>query len=214
MKLKKQSLAFFIAVVLAASALLGGCATTGMDRSVETSKSIKNVDTEIREMMVQIDATAASLDTLVVAGKANPKKSFDTYSKNVSKFEKEGKQVIKRLDEMKLDSREYFEEWAKQGDNFKNTEIRELSEERRSKLAGIYAQVPASSAKVKGSYHAYLNDLKEIEKYLSNDLTPSGIEGITPVAQKSVQNLDDLKSSLKPVINALDDIKTELYHKK
>lgn len=214
MKLRKNSLALFTTVLLATAALLSGCATTGMDRSMDTSKSIKHVDTEIREMMVQIDVTAASLDSLVTAGKADPKKSFESYSKNVVKFEKEGKQVIKRLDEMKKDSRVYFEEWEKEGDSFKNTEIRQLSEERRSKLAGIYSQVPASAAGVKGSYNAYLTDLKEIQKYLSNDLTPSGIEGITPVAQKSVQNLDQLKASLKPVISALDEIKFELYHKK
>jgi archaellum component FlaC len=174
---------------------------------------MKHVDTEIREMMVQIDVTSASLDTLVTAGKADPKKSFDTYSKNVSKFEKEGKQVIKRLDEMKANSKEYFGEWEKQGDTFRNEEIRGLSESRRSELAAIYARVPAAGAGDKGSYNAYLNDLKEIEKYLSNDLTPVGIEGITPVAQKSIQNLEQLKSSLRPVITALDEISAELYHK-
>lgn len=214
MKLRKHSLAIFTTVLLGTAAFLSGCATTGMDRSVKTSKSIKHVDTEIRQMMVQIDATAVSLDKLVTAGKADPKKSFDSYSKNVAKLEKEGTRVVKRLDEMKLDSREYFEEWEKEGDSFKNKEIRELSEERRSKLAGVYAQVPAASAGVKGSYNAYLSDLKEIQKYLSNDLTPSGIEGVTPVAQKSVQDLEQLKASLRPIIAALDEINAELYHKK
>ena len=214
MKLRNHSLAFFTTVLLATAAFLSGCATTGMDRSVKTSNSIQHVDTEIKEMIVQIDATAASLDSLVLGGKADPKKAFNSYSKNVSKFEKEGKQVVKRLDEMKLNSRAYFEEWAKEGETFSNAEIRELSEERRSKLAAVYAQVPEAGAGVKGSYNAYLTELKEIQKYLSNDLTPKGIEGITPVAQKSVQNLEQLKASLKPVIAALDEIKAELYQKK
>jgi len=214
MNLRNRSVPVFTTVLLVTAAFLSGCATTGMDRSMKTSHSIQQVDTEIREMNVQIDATAASLDSLVMGGKADPKKSFDSYSKNVSRLESEGKRVLKRLDEMKLNSREYFEEWEKQGDTFTNPEIRELSEERRSKLAAIYAQVPAAGAGVKGSYNAYLTDLKEIQKYLSNDLTPSGIEGITPVAQKSVQNLDHLKASLKPVVAALDEIKVELYQKK
>lgn len=213
MKLRKHSALFVSMILLATTAFLGGCASTGMKRSEKTSNSIKHVDTEIREFMVQIDATSASLDSLVTAGKADPKKSFETYTKNVAKFEKEGNQVTRRLDEMKLSSREYFEEWAKEGDKFTNPEIRELSEERRSKLAGIYAQVPAANAGVKGSYNAALTDLKEIQKYLSNDLTPTGIERIAPVAQKSVQDLDQLKESLKPVISALDEIKAELYHK-
>jgi hypothetical protein len=190
---------------------MGGCATTGIDRSVDTSSSIQEVDREIRKMSVQIDVTAASLYTLVNTGKPDLKKSFDSYTNNVDKLETEGNKVLKRIDEMKKRSKEYFGEWEKQGDTFTNTDIRELSEQRRSKLAELYARVPAAGYGIKGTYHAYLTDLKEIQKYLSNDLTPKGVEGIGPVANRSVQDLDSLKISLKPVIAALDDIKAELY---
>lgn len=211
MKIRSCSLAFFTTVLLGTAAFLGGCATTGMDRSVETSSSIKDVDNELRKMMVQIDATATSLDVLITPGQPDLKKSFDAYSDNVSKLDNEGKRVLKRLDEMKSNSKEYFGEWEKQGNTYTNPEIRELSEERRSKLAGIYAQVPAAGVGIRGAYQAYLTDQKEIQMYLSNDLTPKGIESITPVAQKSVQDLQVLNESLKPVLAALDEIKAELY---
>lgn len=161
--------------------------------------------------MVQIDATAASLDALMLAVQPDLKKPFNTYSENVAMLDKEGKKVLKRMEEMKLNSKNYFEEWEKQGDAFTNPQIRELSEERRTKLAEIYAQVPAAGSGIKGAFNEYLTDQKEIQKYLSNDLTPQGITGITPVAKKSVQNLEILKQSLKPVLSALDDIKAELY---
>lgn len=214
MKLKNHSLAVFTMLLLGAAAFLSGCATTGMDRSVKTSNSIQEVDNEIRKMIVQIDVTGTSLDSLVMAGEPDLKKSFDTYSDNLVKLDKEGEKVLKRVAEMKSQSTEYFAEWEKQGDAFTNTQIRELSEERRSKLAGIYAQVPAAGAGIKGSYHAYLTDLKEIQQYLSNDLTPKGIEAIAPVAKKSIQDREVLKESLKPVISALDEIKAELYSEK
>ncbi|MBW4055288.1 MAG: DUF2959 family protein [Proteobacteria bacterium] len=212
MELKKHSLAFCTMLILGTAAFLGGCATTGMDRSVKTSNSIRDVDNEIRKMIVQIDATAASLDSLVIPGQPDLKKSFNSYSDNVDKLDSQGKQVLKRMDEMKAHSKEYFAEWEKQGETFTNPEIRALSVERRTKLAEIYARVPEAGAGIKGNYRAYLTDLKEIQKYLSNDLTPKGIEGITPAANKSVQNLDALKASLQPVVAALDEIKTELYH--
>jgi hypothetical protein len=173
---------------------------------------MREVDREIRRMIVQIDVTAASLDSLVSPGQPDLKKSFDKYSKNVEQLDSEGKKVIKRTEQMKASSTEYFAEWKKEGDAFTNPEIRELSAERRIKLAELYARVPAAGDGIKGTYHSYLTDLKEIQKYLSNDLTPKGIEVITPVATKSVQDLDALKSSLTPVIEALDDIKAELYN--
>jgi len=211
MKLRNRSLTLFTTLMLGSAAFLGGCATTGMDRSVKTSSSIQEVDSEIRKMIVQIDVTGTSLDSLVIAGNPNLKKSFGAYSDNLVKLDKEGKKVLKRVEEMKSQSKEYFGEWEKQGDAFTNPEIRELSEQRRIKLAGLYAQVPAAGVGIKGSYHAYLTDLKEIQQYLSNDLTPKGIDAINPVAKKTVQDRDDLKESLKPVIAALDEIKAELY---
>ena len=214
MKFRNHSLALFTVFVLGTAASIGGCATTGMDRSAKTSNSIKDVDIEIRKMMVQIDVTAASLDNVVAPGQSNLKKSYDSYSDNVVKLDKEGKRVIKRLDEMKAQSTKYFAEWEKQGDTYTNPEIRELSEERRTNLAAIYARVPEAGAGIKGTYHAYLTDLKEIQKFLSNDLTPKGVEAITPVSQQSVQHMADLKESLRPVLVALDEIKAELYNKK
>jgi len=214
MNIRCRTLAFFALLLLGTAAILGGCATTGMDRSVKASNSIKEVDSEIRKMSVQIDVTAASLYTLVNTKKPDLKKSFDSYSDNVTKLDKEGNKVLKRIEEMKLRNKEYFSEWEKEGDAFTNSEIRELSAERRTRLAETYARVPAAGSGLKGAYHAYLTDLKEIQKFLSTDLTPKGIEAIAPVANKSVQDLDSLKASLQPVIAALDDIKAEMYNSK
>ncbi len=210
MKHRSHSLAVFAMLVFCTATFLGGCATTGMDRSEKTANSIRDVDSEIRKMIVQIDATAASLDSLVTIGQPDLKKSFVKYSDNLEQLDSEGKKVNKRTEEMKIRSTEYFSEWEKTGDSFTNPEIRELSVERRTKLAELYARVPAAGAGIKGTYHEYLTDLKEIQSYLSNDLTSKGVEAITPVARKSVQDLEALKASLAPVVAALDEIKVEL----
>jgi hypothetical protein len=211
MELRKHSLAFCTLILLGTAAFLGGCATTGMDRSEKTSNSIRDVDSEIRKMVVQIDVTAASLDALVAPGQQDVKKAFKTYSQELDKFEHEGKRTLKRIDEMRAHSKEYFDEWEKQGNEYKNPEIRELSEERRIKLAEIYARVPAAGAGIKVAYTAYLTNLKEIQVYLSNDLTPQGLTTIDPVVKKAVQDKEVLKTSVQPLLGAMDEIKAELY---
>ena len=211
MKNRIRSLAILTMSLLAIAAFLGGCAKTGMQRSVKASNSIEQVDTEMRKMVAQIDTTAASLDAVVSPGQSDLKKSFTTYSDNVVELEKTGDKVLKYMAEMKVNTKEYFTEWAKEGDAYTNPRLRELSQERQNKLADIYAQVPAANEGVKESYLAYITDLKEIQMYLSNDLTPNGVSSVTPIAQKSVSELDDLKASLRPVIYALDEIKAELY---
>ena len=214
MKFRHFPLAVITTLLLGTSAFLGGCATTGMDRSEKVTNSIRDVDTEIRKLIVQIDVTNLSLDNMVNGSTQDLKKNFDIYTDNVSKLENNGNREIKRMDEMKANSREYFAEWEKQGSTYSNPEIRDLSDERRANLAAVYARVPESAAGVRGAYFDYLKDLKEIQIYLSNDLTPKGIEAITPVTKKSAQHKDNLKSSLRPVIAALDEIKSEMYNKK
>lgn len=214
MKLRKNTMVLLATLLLGTAAMTSSCATTGMDRSVKASNSIQEVDTEIRKLIVQIDATSLSLEALMNTGSGDLKKPFDTYSDNVNKLDKQGKLEMKRMDEMKARNKEYFAEWEKQGNAYTNPEIRELSEERRSELAAIYARVPEASVGVRGAYIDYLTDLKEIQLYLSNDLTPKGIEAITPVTEKNKLHLDALKKSLRPVITALDEIKSELYNKK
>lgn len=211
MKIRNHTRVLFAILMTGAAVCLSGCATTGMDRSVKTSNSIQEFDDEIGKLVVQLDATAASLDTLLVPGQPEVKKSFDSYTDNVVMLEKEGNRVLRRMEEMKSQSKEYFAEWEKQGSAYSNPRIRELSEERRLKLAETYARVPAAGAGIKVSYLAYLSDLKEIQKYLSNDLTPQGVASITPVAQNTTPDLEALKASLQPVIAALEEIKAELH---
>jgi len=198
-------------LIIGTAAFLGGCATTGMDRSVKTSNSIKEVDSDIKKINVQIDVTITSLDSLIKAVKPDLKKAFNTYSDAVDELDSQGKKVLKHIAEMKSRSTDYFAEWQKQGDAYTNPQIRDLSDERRNKLTEIYARVPAAGSGIERAYHAYMSDLKEIQTYLSNDLTPDGIIGITSVAEKSDQDAQALKTSLEPVITALDEINAELY---
>jgi hypothetical protein len=81
----------------------------------KTAGSIQDVDSEMRKMVVQIDLTSASLESLVRPGQPDLENAFNAYSDNVSKLENEGSRAIKRLDEMKLNSKEYFAEWEKYG---------------------------------------------------------------------------------------------------
>jgi hypothetical protein len=213
MKLRNHPLVVITILLIGTAAFLSSCATTGMKRSVKTSNSIQEVDNDVRKIISQIDVTGKSLDSLVRTEQPNLKKSFDTYSTNLAELDSQGKRVLKHIEEMKSRSTEYFAEWEKQGNAYTNPQIRELSEERRNKLAAIYAQVPAAGAGIQPAYLAYLTDLKEIQTYLSNDLTPAGLKTIAPVADKTVQDLDVLRTSLKPVMAALDEIKAELYSK-
>ncbi|PKN23360.1 MAG: hypothetical protein CVU68_01430 [Deltaproteobacteria bacterium HGW-Deltaproteobacteria-3] len=199
-----------VAPLLGFLLLLPGCATTGSGRAEKTTAKMEVVDSEIRQAVVQIDATGLSLEKLITPGLSDTKGAFETYSDNVVKMERLGEKLIKHTDEMSVRGKDYFAEWEKQGNTYTNPQIRELSEQRRSDLNTVYRKISESSIGVKGWFIAYMRDIKEIQSFLSTDLTDKGIASITPVARKAINDGTVLRNAVLPVLSALDGAKREM----
>jgi hypothetical protein len=88
--------------------------------------------------------------------------------------------------------------------------IKIILQKRRIEMREVYAKIPEASIGVRGALKSYLSDIKEIQRYLSYDLTPVGIEAIRPTAQKAVMDGDNVKEAGKPVLAAIDLVKTEM----
>ena|ERR1700674_3098570 len=207
MKLRFKSTVVFTTVLLGAVTCLTGCATTGMDRATKTTNSMQTVEGDYRQASVQIDATSTSLEDLIKPDQTNMKRAYDAYAENAGKMEKLGKQLDRHTEKMSTRGNAYFAEWES---SYTNPEIRELSERRRIEMREVYAKIPEASIGVKGALKSYLTDIGEIKKYLSNDLTPQGIDAIRPVARRAVTEGDNLKETVKPVLTAIDRVKSEM----
>lgn len=208
MKLRINSAVFFTALILGA-VILAGCATKGMQRSEKTGTTMKTVEGDYQQAIEQLDTTKASLEDLVRPGQADVKKAFERYSDNVDKMETLWKRLSGHSDSMRAQGKEYFAEWQKQGNGYTNPEIQALSEQRRSDLTAIFAEISDASIGVKGAFKAYMSDITEIRTYLSTDLTPKGIEAITPITQKAGRDGDELKQSIDPVLAAIGKAREE-----
>lgn len=209
MKIRTKNTLSIAAALIGAVIFMGGCATTGSERAASTTISMQAVESDIKAAVVQVDATGASLNELVKPDQLDARKAFTKYSDEVVKMEKVGSRLLKHADEMSARGKDYFEEWELQGNTYANPKIRALSEQRRNELGAIYLQIPAASVGIKGAFNAYLSDIKEIQRYLSNDITPKGIESIAPIAQKAVSDGELLKQAVVPVLAAIESVKVE-----
>ncbi|MBN1423683.1 DUF2959 family protein [Candidatus Fermentibacteria bacterium] len=199
-------------LVLGVVICLSGCASTGMQRSERTGASMKAVERDLNQAIAQVDATKAALEDLIRPGQADVKKAFKQFSASVDKMETLGERLFDHADKMSAQGKDYFEEWRKEGNTYKNPEIRALSEQRRADLSAIFAKVPEASVGVKGAFTAYMSDIREIHTYLSNDLTPKGVETITPIAQKAVRDGDSLRDAVSPVLYAIGNARAAFAH--
>jgi hypothetical protein len=199
-----------IAFLFGLSAFLAGCATTGMERSEKATTTMQTVSGEISIVAVQLDSTGASLNDLTRVGQSDVKSAFDSYSANVVKMDEMERKFTIHADEMKTRGKEYFAEWKKQGDAYDNPQIRALSEQRRAELGEVYGKIAEESIGVKGVFQTYMSDMKEIQKFLSNDLTLKGIDSILPITVKVLQEGVSLKNALNRVQEAVNVASVEM----
>jgi len=96
------------------------------------ARSFSGVADNAGMQLHQIKHSGINKGYLVVPGNPDLRKSFDSYSDNLARLEKEGIRVNKQAEELKSQCKEYFAEWKKRGDTFTNPEIRKLSAKRRN----------------------------------------------------------------------------------
>ncbi|SNB44755.1 DUF2959 family protein [Geobacter sp. DSM 9736] len=192
--------------------LLGGCATMrgGQPMAKAPTDTLQKAQTDMKQAVVQVDATTASLETLIKPDQVALQKAFDEYKDNVDKMESVANKINKNDTELRNEGREYFSELQQKEMNYTDPKLREASSERRTDMNQVYSKVPQASSNVKDSLTPYLAQLKQIQTYLTSDLTPKGIEAMRPVAQKAIQDGQALKQAAEPAISAMDRAITAL----
>jgi hypothetical protein len=207
MKLRLKSALFSSSVLLGAITCLTGCASIGMDRTTKTTNSEQTVESDYKQAPEQIDATRASLENLIKPDQTDITYAYDTYVENVKRMETLGKQLNMLTEKMRARGNEYFAE----GD-FSSTipEIRELSEWRRIEMKESDAKFPEASIEVINTLKSYLSEIIDIQKYLSNDLTPQGTFAIRSIAQRALMDGDSLKEMVKNVPSGIDQVKPKM----
>lgn len=207
MKIRTQTTALLAALLVGTLFFWTACAkpsgTEGIERQEKTTSSMQEVESNIQQVSAKIDETNSSLNNLV-STPSNLVQSFKSYSDNVNEMEETGNQLLSRMNDMSRQGNEYFEEWRKEGQEYTSPEIRKLSEERRLELRRAFTDVADASVGVKGSLDQYLSEVKEIQSYLSNNLSPDSVNAITPVAERTIADGRNLKQQLTPVQTAID----------
>lgn len=165
---------------------------------------------DIQEASRQLDATGTSLDELMRQGQTDVKQAFESYKGNVEKMETMEKKFVKHAEQMEAQGNNYFEEWKKEGSEYKNPQIQQLSDQRRAELGEIYDKIAENSIGVDEAFKAYVSDVKEIQTFLSNDLTTKGIFTIGPTSEKVVSDGDNLKYAIQKLQIAIQDVRAEM----
>lgn len=201
----------FLLLCLAAVFTVTACSsTTGLQRSEDVQSTMQAVDNDIKSIVVQLDGINSSLDELTKPGQADLKKAFEVFSENSSKIKKMEKDFAKDAAQMESSGKTYFESWDKNSQKYNNPDIQERSDERRAELSKTYDKIAQNNVGVKDAFKTYVSDMNEIERFLSNDLTSDGVDSITPIADKAVNNGSHLKNELQNLQSAIEEARIKM----
>lgn len=201
-----------------AGLLLAGSSAgaAGYKLADKAGASIAEFRDEIVDVKKEVDATLASLDKIVAQATVDPRKAFKEFDKNVPRIDSAATKAKKRATEMKGRGKEYFDKWEKELASVNDPDIRKLAEERKVKLQAVFANIKNSMEPVRDEFNAWLASLKDLQKYLANDLTVGGIDAAKDLIAKSKsegravqQNLDKVIAEMNTVVATITPAKVK-----
>jgi hypothetical protein len=196
-----------LSLTAGAAGLLAGCGTTsGYKQADKTGEGIATFREEVLNGKKAIDATVASLDQVAASAATDPRKPFEQFSKDLSNLESTATKIRKRGQDMKEQGDAYFAQWQKQLAEVKNPDIQKLASERQAKLKEAFDNIKKVSEPLKTQFDPWMSDLKDLQKYLSNDLTVNGVDAAKSLFTKANTEGKEVQKSMDALIAELNTI--------
>jgi hypothetical protein len=164
-----------LAGCLAAALLSTGCNTAGHQKADSTATNMEQLRKGVVALKEKVSAAASSLASVVEKAETDPKPAFDKYKKDVSALESGLSQAESSLKTMKSNGQAYFADWEQQNMALQDPDMKKSAEERRMRLTKSLDSVSKAMEEARAEIGPYMATLKDVQTYLGNDLTPSGI---------------------------------------
>ena len=182
-----------LAAMLAA---LAGCASDNYQKGGDAAAGLTESANRIEQSKGKIDATLASLNSLVAASQGDLVPQFKKYSSAVSDLESSAKNVDSKVEDMRGSGNEYFKAWDEQLATIKNEDIKSRSAARKTEVQERFTNIKRTYVEAGDAFKPFMANLKDIQTALATDLTPGGITAIKGAAEKATKDSVPLKAAI------------------
>jgi chromosome segregation ATPase len=196
------------AIALAAAALAGGCAKNeGRERPGTAVDSLKDTRSGIAGGQKQVDEVLAAAGELRW-GHGNLTRAFEKYKKEIVETEEAAKDTRNRADDMRARFTEHHTE--EQMSKVTDPDLEAASQARAAVGRGRSDRIAAKAQDARSAYQQFIRDLKDVQTYLSSDLTPPAVEAATPGFDKLHASGQELRQKLDALQKELDGVAAEM----
>jgi hypothetical protein len=191
--------------------LLTGCGTVaGYKHADRTGEGIAEYREEVIHVKSAVDDTLQAMDQIAVTADTDPRKAFEEFTAKLADLDAAAAKAQKRGEDMNAQGRAYFEHWEQQLSELQNPQIKQLAQERKAKLWDAFNSIQTVAEPLKAQFDPWLSDVKDLQKYLSNDLT---IEGVDAAKSQFVKTKADglaVEKSMDALVAELNSIAAAL----
>jgi outer membrane murein-binding lipoprotein Lpp len=190
-----------LAAAAASLLLAAGCASSGYDQGNKTAANIQTAANRIAALPGKIDKTLASLKDLVEKPQADLRPQYKQFNADLNEVESEAKDIAAARRAMGEQSKEFFATWDAQLATINSEDIKTRSQSRKDEVNEKMQSIKRSYAEAEVAFRPFMNELKDVQKYLSVDLTAGGLAAI----KQPVANATSAAGPLKASISKLAD---------
>jgi len=195
--------------LFASCVLVAGCASTGVDQAGSVAADMRTIVVELDKGRAAIDASIASLDQLNTTG-GDVKAKYKQYSDSLDALDTQSKRLQSLRADMKSKQDSYVADWQKRQALITSPELRQRSEARKEELAKRFADTSAKADETRTKYDAMYKQLRDIQKYLENDLTANGLTSVGDTAKSAKRNSVDVKEGIAKISDNIKQIANDI----
>lgn len=173
-------------ILILAALCLAGCSTTRQERSKIAAASMRDVNQMLAKGAEQTVAVQAAAKTLAQVQAGDIRGAYERYSKEARKLRALAADARDQGQAMRKRSKSYFARWEKELAQISNRDLKQMSQERQALLQSEYGEISAAMNALSQAYVTFEATLDDVEKFLGNDLTPTGLR----LAKPHLQRLD------------------------
>lgn len=206
---KKHSFGWtIVALLCGAAVLLAGCETNDGRQAKVARKAVTSLE-DTRQELVRADHEVNQALTAMDQLASEPRdlrQSYKSFTTEIEDATEQSEEARERADKMSRYWHEYIASWERETEGITSPELRASAAERRQTVRENYDSLRDMARDLQTAYEPFVNQLRDIQRALSLDLTPAGVEATKPAMETARQAGTQLQEQIDAFITELDRV--------
>jgi len=203
MKLGKKAGLLVTSMVVAAVVLMGAAAP---NQAEKVAQRMLKFDQALTQASTQIDATLASMNALSSASGADLTNKYKDFANNLKKLDSMAQKAKAQSQQATAQREQYLKQWEVNQAKIQNEQLKAASQTRRDELMPKIEAIKTSLGSAKEAFGPFMQDLKDLNLYLGNNLNAQGITGASELMTKSTSAGETVKTAIQQGQAAIKDL--------